>query len=772
MGIIEVQFSIDRINTLLQNALHESFLAMNVFDTPDYTRYLIHHVELNPLSFTLDKEGVHATVNPIVHFVSFADVIATPNQMAMPSATVTLTLPLTFVATSDVPGQFDLRGYLDGAFIDFSDVSLYLPASQGQLLQTALNQFEVTVDLLQFLPLPALSSGLQIVHCAVSLDEKHLAVRADTDGGDLTFDTFKAGVFSDRLQGKDWAVFVAQEYLSPFVWSLLKQTLDGVPPNTSWPVLSTTWVASPPSFQYTGIQDLLFESEFTDTSVFELAPYFVKSPQGASSSVLRIDTTCGQQIKGPLPVGATSVSSSEFTLDITLPQIDMLGAQGHQGFVSGATDGLVVGGGLTLSPLQDADLAPAVEPFSWFCYSACSDHWQSGGATLDNVQTHASASLGSSNQPGINRSITIWYLRQYMPPKPNQAPSPADPLGAFSPYLNMPTEGASVTSFTIDIAFGAKDFLTHHASYWSAPYPCTLLCVTSAGAIYLNLGEVAALQIDPKTGTVLNARVISVRDCHWLDVDPWLLHFRNSNPIWAIDPYVGEMVENIAAKFTAGQIIQATLEGARPGEELLLTSQDMAAQTSERVLVADRRGSAQVVAYLPLSANPAPLRLSRPHSHKPLRLTQMERTTLTQSARMPVSARIVRVVGAVAHARPLLQVITAEGEQTFDLSDPGSPQPIKSGHLTATARRGFWSWLMPWRQQQTVALPAGLARIGADLAVAVDERHNSVVIFHARTRRENLHEVSAASFPSPTDQAPQVAEESAPTRSVLVQLPR
>lgn len=770
---IEVQFSISRMNTILQNALHECFLAINVFDSPDTTPYLIHHVEIPDMSFAASEGSVVATVNPLLHLVRFADVIANPNQVAPATQPVTLALEIIFVgyrSNTSTPLPMLSGRMSDVTVSQLGDLPEFLTDTQLGTLTTALNSYHIDVDLLQFFSPPELISGLAATIMAVSVDAQHFSVRQYIDANlqDPDYRAFVGGTITDRLHGKDWSSFISQDLITAFVNAHFQQMFGVTVLPIPWLEPTYTWVASPPSVQVSG--------PGVDASlVFELAPYVLNTPQGGTIQLLRIGTTFPSRIPGTLPAGAKKVSPNEFVQDIAMAQIDVLEAQGACSFVSGAADGLEMGGSLTPSPLQDADFTLLVKPFSWSWYEFCSDHRRVRTSSItpqDEVNAHASASLGPANQPGVNRPITVWYLRQYTPHAANQPPAPADPLDAFGPYLSMPAEGSSVTSVVIDLSITAKDFLAHHANYWAAPYPCTLLCVTSAGAIYLtSLGEVPPLQVDAQTGQVLNVPEVYVHDCYFA-VKSWHLFFNNYNPIWSIDPYVGEAVERLAATSTAGQVIRATLGGLQPGEPLLLTAQDRAAQTSERVLLADRSGTAEVLAYLPLSANPTPLRVTRILSDQPLRVAQMERTLLTQITRLPLSAPVERVVGAVAHARPLLQVVTAAGEQTFDLSDPGRPLSIQSGRLSSV-KHGFLWRLIHWGRREPAALPAGLTRIGDGIVVAVDARRNSVVIFQARTRQEDLRDAGAATPPTPLEQASlPVVEASAPTRSVLIPMPR
>jgi len=298
-----------------------------------------------------------------------------------------------------------------------------------------------------------------------------------------------------------------------------------------------------------------------------------------------------------------------------------------------------------------------------------------------------------------------------------------------------------VTAIDIDIVITAPDFIYNHPDYWANPYPCTILCVTSAGAIYLSLGEVDKLNIDPKTGKILNAQTVYINDCHYVDLDPWYLYFRTYNPRWSIDPYVGEKSELIAGRFTTGELVQVTLVGAQAGERLTLESQDMAGETSARTILADSVGNAQFMAYLPVSANPAPLRVTRALSGQPLRLAQAHRTLLTQATRLTLPARIQRITGWVVNSKTLLQVTTDAGISVFDITNPAHPQPVTGSR--AVPRAGFFARLWAWLRRRTTAtpeteqLPAGLIRIGEIYAAPDDRYHNTVALFHGRAYRES-----------------------------------
>jgi hypothetical protein len=371
-----------------------------------------------------------------------------------------------------------------------------------------------------------------------------------------------------------------------------------------------------------------------------------------------------------------------------------------------------------------------VTPFLWEWLDFCSDHSSNKGPYLNNVKSRASAVLGVSNKPLVNRPVHVWFLRQYIPYEP---PSVVDPAGAFAPYLSMPAENTDVTNVDIEIAFTAEDFAAYHSNYWSSPYPLTLLCVTSAGSIYLTLGQVDALQIDPKTGQVMNAIKVYVNDCYIVAVDPWFVHFRTYNPKWSIDPYVGEQSEQIAGIYHLGQILQVQLSGAEAEEKIMLESQDMGGQSMTRTVQADRSGRAQFTLYLPVSANPTPLQVTRSYGTQPLRITSLQRTILGQAIRMTMSARVERIDGQIVGNKALLQVVTDAGTRTFDVSNPGHPQEIDS-ERQATGR-GV-SGEAPGRvEHASEALPSGLVKIG-EIFAAIDSRQNSISLFRSQTYRE------------------------------------
>jgi hypothetical protein len=231
----------------------------------------------------------------------------------------------------------------------------------------------------------------------------------------------------------------------------------------------------------------------------------------------------------------------------------------------------------------------------------------------------------------------------------------------------------------------------------------------------------------------MNALTVFVNDCYYVAVDPWYIHFRSYNPSWSIDPYVGERVEQIAGIYPASEILQVELRGAEAGEAIVLESQDLAAQTSTRTVLADRSGKAQFTAYLPWSANPAPLQVSRARNTGQLQLTSLQRTVLTQSIRLTMSESIERIAGEVVGGKSLLQVFTAAGTLAFDVSDPGQPQKLESD--SQAARRGCFGWSRPRATPAAVGLPAGLVQIG-DIFAAVDRRRNTVVLFRSQTSRD------------------------------------
>lgn len=758
MSIFELQLAPTRMNTLLRELLHERFLQVNPFDAPYDPTYLVHHIEIPDFSFTPSSGTVQATIQPRAHVVPFADILTAPNLVAPPTNAAIMSVTLTISVDSNKPSQL----LVQGTSTDLSNLTGFLTTTQIQALQQAVQNLSAPIDLTQFLPMPLLAGVFSFQSSGVSADATHIAARFDSNTADPTFSGFLAGTFADHLHGQDWASFITQDILVGDVNVVFTKILNGVNAVTIVEGPNSSWSAPPPTVNTAFSIDVNVDENASNVnifldlniaSVFKLAPFVKKTQQGLVH-VFRLDATfsvspgnpevaillgvlginptqaLGQKLKGKLPSGVTQIASNEIASDNDMPLITILNAPGFQTAVTGDADGIEILGDIQPNFAQDAEFTPAVSQFLWAWTDFCSDHSSTKGAYLKQVKSHASAILGALNTPLINRPIHIWYLRQFVPPLP---PATIDPVGAFASYLSMPSEGADVTAVDIDIAFTAEDFAAYHADYWNSPYPCTLLCATSAGTIFLSLGQVDTLDIDPQTGIVKNAITIYVNDCHYVAVDPWYLYFRNFNPSWSIDPYIGERFEQAAGSAISGEILSIQLAGADAGETITVETQDMAARTSVRVVLADRSGKAQFTAYLPTSANPTPLRVTRARNAEPLRLAGLQRTLLAQAIRLAMAARIERIAGEVAHGRSLLHVTTVSGMRTFDVSDPGHPQTLEGGHQMK--RSGIFGRSRARAGITGITLPEGLVQIG-EVVATIDARQNCVALFRSQTYRD------------------------------------
>ena len=251
-----------------------------------------------------------------------------------------------------------------------------------------------------------------------------------------------------------------------------------------------------------------------------------------------------------------------------------------------------------------------------------------------------------------------------------------DPLNVFS--VNGPAAGTQAPfELTVDVPYPGDQFFT-------APYGCQILVQTTGGTRLISLPApppLSQLQVEELAAQIAGQVIF----CQKL-VDQWWLYFHQYNPVWGVDPSIGENAvehgyEVEITGLNAGEV--ATLVGAR--NQLLQTgiAQAGASLRLSAVVAPGGEGELGILRGEPGANTPAPpalapsINIAESKGALPIapaaRGIAVKEQLIIRAGTIQLTRPGRSVAAAYLGNVPKAMVITDSGVLSFDLSNVAAP---------------------------------------------------------------------------------------------------